>query len=69
VGKLKRRVSYRKSSSAIRSVPMAPRSDASITWSGPYQALISSDASILKNLDRSRVKDMPIRAESTDALV
>lgn len=42
--------SHLKSSSEMRSVPIAPRSAASRTWSGPYHALISSDPSILKNL-------------------
>lgn len=41
---------YLKSSSEIKRVPIAPRSAASATWSGPYHARISSVASILKNL-------------------
>ena len=41
---------YRKSSSEINSVPMAPLSAAKQTCLGPYHALISSVESILKNL-------------------
>ena len=41
---------YRKSSSEISKVPIAPRSAARATWSGPYHARISSVPSILKNL-------------------
>ena len=33
-------------------MPIAPRSAAKDTWSGPYQARISSEPSILKNLRR-----------------
>ena len=40
----------RNNSSEISNVPMAPRSAANRTWSGPYHALISSEPSILKNL-------------------